>query len=60
MIRFLRWLVRLEVGIWRSLFLWVFRRVPGRGPRSDDFSYAKEVTPIIPRRPEDSVSMTRH
>lgn len=47
MIRFLRWLVRLEIGIWRSLFLWVFRRVPGRGPRSEDFGYGKEVTPII-------------
>ena len=47
MIRFVRWLVRLEIGIWRSLFLWIFRRVPGSGPRSEDFGYAKEVTPII-------------
>jgi hypothetical protein len=46
-IRFVRWLVRLEIGIWRSLFLWIFRRVPGRGPRSEDFGYAKEVTPIL-------------
>jgi hypothetical protein len=46
-IRLLRWLVRLEIGIWRSLFLWVFRRVPGAGPRTEDFSYAKEVTPVI-------------
>ena len=47
MIRFARWLVRLEIGIWRSLFLWIFRRVPGKGPRSEDFSYAKEVTPLL-------------
>jgi hypothetical protein len=43
-IRFLRWLIRLEIGIWRSLFQWVFPRVPGRGPRSEDFGYGKEVT----------------
>lgn len=47
MIRFVRWLVRLEIGIWRSLFLWLIRRVPGKGPRAEDFSYAKEVTPIV-------------
>jgi hypothetical protein len=43
----IRWFVRLEIGIWRSLFLWLIRRVPGKGPRTEDFSYAKEVTPII-------------
>ena len=47
MIRPIRWLVRLEISIWRSLFLWLIRRVPGKGPRTEDFSYAKEITPII-------------
>jgi hypothetical protein len=46
-IRLLRWLVRLEIGIWRSLFLWLTRRVPGKGPRTEDFSYAKEITPLL-------------
>jgi hypothetical protein len=46
-IRLVRWLVRLEIGIWRSLFLWVARRVPGRGPDAEDFGYAKEVTPLL-------------
>ena len=42
-----RWLVRLEIGIWRSLFLWVTRRVPGRGPGVRAFPYAKEVSPLL-------------
>lgn len=42
-----RWLVRLEIGIWRSLFLWTARRVPGAGPGVRSFSYAKQVTPIL-------------
>jgi len=42
-----RWLVALEIGIWRSLFLLVTRRVPGRGPGVRTFSYAKEVTPVM-------------
>jgi hypothetical protein len=45
--RLVRWLVVLEIGIWHSLFLWVTRRVPGRGPGVQEFSYAKEVTPIV-------------
>jgi hypothetical protein len=44
---FVRWLVRLEIGIWRSLFLGLTRRVPGRGPGVEAFSYAKEITPIL-------------
>lgn len=40
-------LVRLEFGIWRSLALWVSRRVPGRGPEVQAFPYAREVTPIL-------------
>ena len=42
-----RWLVRLEIGIWRSLALWAARRVPGRTPQHVAFSYAKEVTPLL-------------
>lgn len=41
------WLVRLEIGIWRSLALWAARRVPGRGPEDEAFAYAKEVTPLL-------------
>ena len=42
-----RWLVRLEIGIWRSLFCLLTRRVPGKGPGAQAFSYAREVTPLI-------------
>jgi hypothetical protein len=42
-----RWLVRLEIGIWRSHFLWVTRRVAGQGPGVEAFAYAKAVTPVI-------------
>jgi len=40
----LRWLVRLEVGIWKSLFLLVTRRRSGVGT---PFPYGSAVTPII-------------
>jgi hypothetical protein len=42
-----RWLVRLEIGIWRSLFLLVTRRVSGQAPGVRAFSYSKTVTPVI-------------
>ena len=42
-----RWLVTLEIGIWRSLFLWVTRRVPGRGPGVEVFPYSRDVVPIM-------------
>ena len=42
-----RWLVVLEIGIWRSLFLLVTRRVPGGGPGVQAFSYARDITPIM-------------
>jgi Bacterial PH domain len=45
--RLLRWLVVTEIGVWRSLFLWVTRRVPGDGPGVERFSYARDVTPLI-------------
>ncbi len=42
-----RWFVVLEIGIWRSLFFLVTRRVPGRGPGVEAFSYVKAVAPIM-------------
>ena len=42
-----RWLVRLEIGIWRSLFLWITRRVPGRRPGVRTFAYANQVSPLL-------------
>ena len=44
---FARWLILLEVGIWRSLLLWVTRRVPGQRRGMKSFSYAQQVTPIL-------------
>lgn len=43
----MRWVVRLEIGIWRSLFLWVTRRIPGRGPDVQSFPYAREISPLL-------------
>jgi len=43
----IRWLVRLEIGIWRSLFLWLTRRVPGDGTGVRTFSYARQLVPIL-------------
>lgn len=42
-----RWLVRLEIGIWRSLALLALRRVPGRGAGVRTFTYAREVSPLL-------------
>ena len=42
-----RWFVVLEIGIWRSLFLWATRRVSGRRPGVQVFSYARQVSPLI-------------
>ena len=42
-----RTLIRNELGIWRSLFFIVVRRVPGRGPGVQAFPYAKEATPLM-------------
>lgn len=36
-----------EVGIWRSLFFMVVRRVPGGGPGVQAFPYAREATPLM-------------
>lgn len=44
---FVPWVVTLEIGIWRSLFLWLTRHVPGQGPGVQSFAYAKEVTPLL-------------
>jgi hypothetical protein len=42
-----RWFVRLEIGIWRSLFLWLTRRVAGQGPGVATFSYARQLLPLL-------------
>ena len=42
-----RWSCVLEIGIWRSLFLWVARRVSGQGPGVEAFSFAKQISPLI-------------
>lgn len=42
-----RWLVILEIGIWRSLFLWVTRRTAGAGPGVREFQYSRDVVPIM-------------
>jgi hypothetical protein len=39
--------VILEIGIWRSLFLLVTRRISGMGPGVHKFSYHRQEAPII-------------
>jgi hypothetical protein len=45
--RIVRWLVVTEIGVWRSLFFWISRRVPGMSPRAQPFSYSRQIAPII-------------
>jgi hypothetical protein len=47
MIRAARWLIRFEIGIWRSLFLWATRRVAGMRPGAEAFAYHRQIAPII-------------
>ncbi|HWM09916.1 MAG TPA: hypothetical protein VNO82_11245 [Solirubrobacteraceae bacterium] len=47
LVRVVRWLVVSEIGVWRSLFLWITRRVPGMGPRAQAFSYSRQIAPIL-------------
>ena len=47
MIRAARWLIRFEVGIWKSLFLWVTRRVAGMHPGAEAFAYHRQIAPIL-------------
>jgi Bacterial PH domain len=42
-----RWLVRMEIGIWRSLFLWMTRRIAGQGPGVRPFAYSKAIVPVL-------------
>lgn len=42
-----RWFVILEIGIWRSLALWIARRVSGQGEGVEAFTYARQISPII-------------
>ena len=39
--------IAMEIGNWRSLFLWVGRRVAGQGPGVQTFSYAKQIAPLF-------------
>jgi hypothetical protein len=39
--------IAMEIGNWRSLFLWVRRRVAGQGPGVQTFSYGKQITPLL-------------
>jgi len=47
MIRAARWLIRFEIGIWRSLFLWVTRRVAGMHPGAEAFAYHRQIAPLL-------------
>ena len=47
MIRAARWLIRFEVGIWKSLFLWITRRVAGMHPGAEAFAYHRQIAPIM-------------
>lgn len=42
-----RRLIANELGIWRSLFFMVVRRVPGRRRGVQAFPYAREITPLM-------------
>lgn len=42
-----RRLIANELGIWRSLFFMVARRVPGRRRGVQVFPYAREITPLM-------------
>lgn len=42
-----RWLFRLEIGIWRSLLLWVTRRRPGQRPGVLVFPYSRDLVPLM-------------
>jgi len=47
MIRAARWLIRFEVGIWKSLFLWITRRVAGMHPGAEAFAYHRQIAPLL-------------
>jgi hypothetical protein len=42
-----RWLVKLEIGIWRSLFLLLTRRISGQRQGVRPFSYSKAIAPVM-------------
>lgn len=42
-----RWLVRLEIDMWRSLFLWLARRRPGLRPGVTAYPYVAIVRPAL-------------
>jgi hypothetical protein len=39
--------IRFELGLWKSLFRWIFRRPVQTDPTGRAFSYASLVTPVI-------------
>jgi hypothetical protein len=39
--------IRFELGLWTSLYRWVFRRPVLTDPTGRAFSYASAVTPVI-------------
>ena len=47
LIRFARWLIRMEISIWRSLSLWVARRIPGDGLGVQALAYGKDERPLL-------------
>jgi hypothetical protein len=40
-------MIRMEIGIWRSLGLLVARRTHGTGPGAQPFPYARQLTPVL-------------
>lgn len=47
MLRLLRFVVRYEIGMWRSLYRWVFRRPEKLRPGDRTFSYVGAVTTLM-------------
>ena len=45
--RLARRAVWYELGLWRSLYRWTFRRPAARGPGAEAFGYAAPVTPVL-------------
>jgi hypothetical protein len=42
-----RFIIVFEIGLWISLFKWIFRRKPRITPGGQVFGYARVVTPLI-------------
>ncbi|NJP32081.1 hypothetical protein [Micromonospora thermarum] len=46
-LRLLRFVIRYEIGVWRSLYRWVFRRPEKLGAGDQTFSYVGAVTTLM-------------